>query len=98
MTSTYQQTLNYNPNDPNQIIREFYAPGGFSTVYYNRVPDAGHLNGLGLSFTGLPQWVQVGAVALASAVVGYFGYAKFGAKYIKPALKKVGLGGSRRRR
>jgi hypothetical protein len=97
MSTTYEQTLNYDPNNPNQVIREAWAPGGYTSYYFNRVPDAGHLNGLGFSFTGLPQWAQVGAVALASAVVGYFGYAKFGDKYIKPQLKKIGLAGGRRR-
>lgn len=98
MTSTYEQTLTYNPNDPSQVIREAWAPGGYTTYYYNRVPDAGALKGLGLSFTGLPQWAQVGLVFAASAVVGYVGYAKYGDKYVKPQLRRFGLAGGRRRR
>ncbi len=93
MSTTYEQTLNYNPNDPSQVIREVYAGGrGFQSYYYNRVPSAGTLSGLG-SFSSLPQWGQIGIVTAIAAVIGYFGY-----PYAKPALKKIGLGGGRRRR
>lgn len=98
LSKTFEQTAVYDPTDPQQVIREVYAPGGYASYYFNRVADAGTLKGLGLGFSGLPQWAQIGIVGALSAAVGYFGYAKFGDKYIRPALKKVGLAGPRRRR
>lgn len=94
ISKTYQQTLDYDPNNPNQVIREVYAPGGFTSYYFNRVPDAGSLQGLrGLGgFSSLPQWGQIALVAGISVVVGYFGMAKFGKSHIKPALRKIGIG------
>ena len=99
MSTTWQQTAVYNPTDPTQRNRVVYAsPQGWSSYYWNRVPDAGALQGLGEGFSSLPQVAQIAIVALGAGVVGYIGYAKFGDKYIKPTLKKVGLGGSRSRR
>lgn len=96
VSKTFEQTAVYDPYNPSQVIREVWSPSGYASIYFNRAPDAGALSGLGLGFTSLPQPVQVGLVALASAVVGYVAYAKFGDKYIKPQLKKIGLVGKRR--
>lgn len=99
MTTTWEPTPYYNPNDPTQRNRVVYvSPYGPTSYYWNRVPDAGTLSGLGMGFSGLPQAAQIAIVALSAAAVGYAGYAAFGDKYIKPALKKVGLAGARSRR
>ncbi len=99
LSKTWEQTAIYNQNDPTQRNRVVYAsPAGWTAYYWNRVPDAGVLSGLGGGFSSLSQGVQIAVVGLAAAVVGYFGYAKFGESHIKPALKKVGLAGGRRRR
>lgn len=99
MTSTWEQTAVYNPNDPTQRNRIVWTnPGGYASFYWNRVPDAGVLNGLGAGFTSLPSVAQIGIVTAIAGIVGYAGYAMFGEKYVKPALKKVGLAGGRRRR
>ena len=98
MSRTWEQTAIYDPNDPTQRNRVVFShPVGWSSYYWNRVPDAGVLNGLA-GFSTLPQAAQIAIVGLAAAVVGYFGYSKFGESHIKPALKRVGLAGSRRRR
>lgn len=99
MTSTWEQTAVYNPNDPTQRNRVVWTnPGGYASFYWNRVPDAGTLKGLGAGFSSLPSVAQIGIVTVAAALVGYAGYAALGDKYIKPALRKVGLVGARRRR
>lgn len=99
MSTTWEQTAIYNPNDPTQRNRVVYAsPGGWASYYWNKVPDAGTLSGLGAGFSGLPSVVQGLIVAAGAAVVGYFGYKKFGDSHIRPALKKIGLAGPRRRR
>jgi len=92
MSTTWEQTAVWNPQDPTQRNRVVYAsPGGWASFYWNRMPPAGELKGLGVGFSGLPQAAQIALVVLGSAVVGYVGYAKFGDKYIRPTLKKVGL-------
>lgn len=99
LSTTWEQTAQYNPNDPTQRIRVVdVSPYGASSFYWNRMPDAGTPGSLGAGFTGLPQAAQIAIVALGAAVAGYAGYAAFGDKYIRPALKKVGLAGARRRR
>jgi hypothetical protein len=99
MSTTWEQTAIYSPNDPTQRNRVVYAsPGGWASYYWNRVPDAGVLNGLGAGFSSLPQAAQIGLVTVIAAVVGFAGYAALGDKYIRPGLKKIGLAGSRRRR
>lgn len=99
----YQQTAVYDPTDPNQVIREVYTPGGYSSFYFNRVPTTAQLAGLrGLgAWSTLPSWAQIGIVGLASAGVGFVAMKKWGSSHIKPALRKVGIplsGGRRRRR
>lgn len=94
MSTTWQQTLEYNPNDPTQRNRVVYAPGGYTSYYWNRVPDAGVLNGLGAGLSAMPTAVQVGLVALAAGVVGFFGYRQFGG----PVMKKLGIGQKKGRR
>jgi hypothetical protein len=99
MSTTWQQTAELNPSDPYQRTRAVYAsPGGWTSYYWNRVPNAGVLNGLGAGFSSLPAPAQIGIVTVVGAIAGYLAYAKFGDKYVKPALKRVGLAGSRRRR
>lgn len=99
VASTFQQTNQWDPTDPTQVQRivPAYAPGSMTSLYWNRVAPAGTLNGLG-AWASLPSWMQIGVVGLASAAVGYFGMRKFGDSHIKPALRKVGLAGSRARR
>lgn len=95
----YEQTSMFDPTNPNQVIREQYAqiPGGYGSWYYNRVPvTAKALGGVGLgdAFDTLPGWMQLGLVGSIGAVVGYFGYKKFGGK----AKAKLGLKGHHHRR
>ncbi len=96
---TYQPTDKYDPTNPNQVIREVYAyaPGGYSSVYFNRIPNTVQLRGLGMGFSSLPTWGQMALVGALSLGAGYFAMAKWGDRYIKPQLKKFGLAGSRRR-
>ena len=101
----YEQTAVFDPNNPNQAIREAYTPYGYSSYYFNQVPSGSTLKGLGAGFGDLPGWAQVGLVALVGAGAGYFAMAKWGDK-IKPVARKVpivgrafaGLGRSRSRR
>ncbi len=105
LLKTYEQTAVFDPNNPNQVIREAYTPGGFSSFYFNRIPTESSLGGLGTGFTGMPSWLQLGLVGLIGAAGGYFAMSKWGDK-IKPVLRKVpvvgkqfaGLGRGRRRR
>ena len=105
LAKTFTETSEYNPNDPQQVIREYYdfrygpGYGGYQSTYFNRVADAGQLMGLrGLGFWNtLPSWAQIAIVGVSSAAVGYLGMRKFGDSHIKPALRKVGLGRARRR-
>lgn len=97
MSTTWEQTAIYNPNDPTQRNRVVYAsPRGWTSYYWNRVQDAGTLNGLGTGFSSLPQAAQIGIVTLIAAVAGFAGYAKFGESHLKPALRRIGIGGRRR--
>lgn len=100
LLTTYEQVGTFEPTNPDQTIRTAYAyPGGYASFYFNRVPNAGTLQGLGF-WSGLPTWGQIALVAAAATTVGYFGMAKFGDKYVKPGLRKVGinLSGPRSRR
>lgn len=103
---TYAQTGIYDPLNPNQRIREAYVPGGFSSFYFNRIPNESSLKGLGtFTFATLPGWAQLGIVAAIGAGAGYFAMSKWGAT-IKPVMRKIpvvgsafaGLGRARRRR
>ena len=106
VAKTFEETSQGDPNDPTQRIREYYGfrygqgYGGYQTTYFNRVADAGKLNGLrGLGFwSTMPSWAQIAIVGLSSAAVGFFGMKKFGDSHVRPMLRKVGLGGARRRR
>src|SRR5689334_1631648 len=99
MTTTWEQTAVYDPNNPSQRNRVVWAnPGGYASYYWNQVPDAGALSGLSGGFSDLPSVAQIAIVTLVASAIGYIGYAKFGDRYIKPAFKKVGLAGMGRRR
>lgn len=97
--TTWEQAAQFDPTNPNQIARIYYAglPGGYSSYYYNKVPTTAKLsglNGLGFSFSGMPSFVQmlfVGALGLAA---GYYGRLKLW-PMVKP---KLGLSGRRRSR
>lgn len=99
----YEPTLDYDPTDPSQRIRQYYDPMQmtWATSVWNRVPG-GTLNGLGSGWGTMPAWAQMGIVIGVSAIAGYFGWKKFGDKHVRPVLKKVpvvgGLMGARRRR
>lgn len=106
---SFEQVAEFEPTNPLQTDRLAYTyPRGYSSFYFNQVPNPGTLNGLrgsglGLAWTDLPSWSQIGIVGAAAAVVGYFGMQKFGNSTVKPLLAKVGinlkgLSGSRRRR
>ncbi len=104
---TFEQTGIYDPNNPTQVIKEAYVPGGYASFYFNRVPTTSSLQGLrGLGmFATLSPMVQVGVVALVGAAAGFLVMSQWGGK-IKPTLSKIpvvgsqfaGLGGRRRRR
>ena len=107
---TFEQTGIYDPNNPTQVIKEAYAPGGYASFYFNRVPTTSSLSGfrgpgLGFSFSTLSPMAQIGVVAALGAVAGYFAMSKWG-DTLKPTLRKLpliggqfaGLGGKRRRR
>ena len=89
----YEQTAVYDPNDPNQERRIFYAGGvGYNTAYFNRVPVESTLKGVGLSgWSTLPAAAQIAIVLAGSTAVGFFAMKKFGSSHIKPALRKVGI-------
>lgn len=103
VAKTFEETDKYDPNDPQQKIREYYGfrygpgQGGYQTTYYNRTADGATLKGLGrglgqLSWNALPAWGQIAIVGLTSAAVGYLGMRKWGDSVIKPALRKIGIG------
>lgn len=92
MISTWEQTGQYDPTNPNQRTYVQYAgiPGGYASYYYNRVPTTAKLQGLAAA---MPNWMTVGLVVLGGAVVGYLG-----ARHAPAGLKKrLGLSGHRRR-
>lgn len=98
LLTTWEQTSQYDPLNPNQITQTYYAgiPGGYASFYYNKVPTKSTL--LGLGDTTIPDW-------LASVLVGAFGVGLgvLGAKYALPYAKKhlhhgKSLSGYRRRR
>lgn len=65
---TWQQTTEFDPTNPGQRLIEQYTglPGGYSTFYFNRVPNtAAALNGTlaGGSSLTKPLLVVVGLVA-----------------------------------
>lgn len=73
--STWEQSAQFEPNNPNQISYQRYVgiPGGYGTFYYNKVPTTAQLQGLGTSsFASLPDWAQIGIVAGLGLVGGYF--------------------------
>jgi hypothetical protein len=100
VAKTFEETDKYEPNNPSQVIRPYYGfrygpgYGGYQTTFYNRVPDAGQLKGLGLglAWATIPTWAQISIVGLTSAAVGYFAMSKFGDSHIKPALRRIGIG------
>lgn len=105
VANTYEEAP-WDPNNPGQVNHFFYgypygnpqAPNGWQAVHYNKIAPAGSLAGLGRalgSWAALPGWGQLAIVGGIAAVVGYFGMAKYGDKYVKPALAKVGLRGLR---
>ena len=99
----FDQTAVFDPGNPNQRSRIVWTNDGYNSFYFNRQPNDSSLNGLrdfSTTFSSWPSYVQIGLVGAISAGAGYFLMAKFGDKYIKPGLRKVGinLSGSRRRR
>jgi hypothetical protein len=105
----FEQVATVDPYNPtqHQVHQRVGIPGGWATFYFNEVPVTptlqGLRGGLGLSWVGLPAWLQIAIVGGGSAVAGYFAMKKWGASTIKPALSKVGinlsgLGGNRTRR
>jgi hypothetical protein len=101
---TFEQTAVFDPNNPDQAIREAYVPGGYQSFYFNEVPTTAQLRGLG-SLGTMPAWAQIAVVALGGAAAGYFAMSKWGDK-LKPTLRKIpvfgkqfaGLNGRHRRR
>jgi hypothetical protein len=75
LLDTWQQTALFDPTNPGQRMIESYTglPGGYSTFYFNRVPNtASALNGiaedLGLKALG---WVGIAALLGGTAFVVY---------------------------
>lgn len=100
LLTTYEQVGTFEPTNPDQIIRTAWTyPRGYWSFFFNRVPTSASLNGLGF-WSSMPGWGQIALVAAAATAVGYFGMQKFGDKYVKPGLRKVGinLSGARSRR
>jgi hypothetical protein len=98
---TYEQTGVFDPTNPMQKVRTAYTPSGYQSFYFNRQPNTSTLSGLGSSgWEGLSPTIQIGIVGALAAIAGYFGMAKWGDKYVKPQLRKVGinLNGARRAR
>jgi hypothetical protein len=98
--STWEQSAQFDPTNPNQITHVRYTgiPGGYGSFYYNRVPNQSTLLGASLgdvtSPSTWPSWLQALAVAGIGGVVGFWGMRHYGGA-IK---KKLGLSGHRRRR
>lgn len=111
VANTYEEAP-WDPNNPGQVNQYFYgypygnaqAPNGWQAVHYNKTASGASLMGLGRalgSWATIPGWGQLAIVGGIAAVVGYFGMARYGDRYVKPALAKVGLRGlgrARRRR
>lgn len=99
---TWEVADSLEAGNPMQYKATAPTPQGFMTTGWNQVPTtaqlAGPLGTVSSTWAGLPTWAQLLLVAGAAGTVGYFGMVKFGDKYVRPALKRVGLGGSRRRR
>ncbi len=99
---TWEQTGVYDPTNPQQRIREVYAypgdGGSFTSIYWNpaaAADQAKSLSGLGTAATtwaGIPSWGQSLLVGGLAAVAGFFAMRRYGDKYIKPTLRKVGIG------
>jgi len=53
---TWQQSATFDPANPGQMVQEHYTglPGGYSSFYFNKVPNTSSLEGLaevrGVSF------------------------------------------------
>jgi hypothetical protein len=94
MLTMWQQDAFFDPTNPNQIQRTYYAqvPGRYASFYYSKIPSTATLQGLG--DTTLPDWLTTAIVGLVGLGVGYFGWKAAG-----PSVKKkLHLSGHRRRR
>lgn len=75
---TWQQSATFDPANPNQMIQEHYTalPGGYSSFYFNKVPNTSSLEGLaeaaGMSFG----WKLGLAVGVAGILYMAFAKAK----------------------
>ena len=92
--STWEQSAQYDPLNPNQKTYVYYTgvPGGYGSFYYNRAPTTATLSGaLGAA---LPDWATASIVGLVGVAVGFLGW-----KYAGPPIRrKLGLSGHRRNR
>jgi hypothetical protein len=93
----WEQVADFQPTNPNQIIREpnntYVGQGGYSSLYWNKQPTTptqvlGSLRGM--TFAGLPAWIQALTVGSLAAVAGWYSM-----KHLGP---KIGLSGVSRRR
>ena len=93
--STWEQSAQYDPLNPNQKTYVYYTgvPGGYGSFYYNRVPTTATLSGA-LGVSTLPDWAQAGLVGLAGLAIGFIGWRFAG----PPIKRKLGLSGARRGR
>lgn len=82
LTTQWQQTPDFDPYNPNQIVYEpnnRWGPGttgNHASVYFNKQPTTvQNLEGLSgsFSFSSLPVWVQMLTIAGLAGAVGYFG-------------------------
>lgn len=96
MLTQWEQSPEFDPYNPNQIIREpnnVGIPGGaYGSFYFNRQPlTTSPLFGAG--FSALPPWSQALIVGGLAAAAGYLGM-----KYVGPKVGLSGLFGPRRDR
>ena len=100
MLTQWEQSPEFDPYNPNQIIREpnnIGIPGGaYGSFYFNKQPTTvsqvvGALSGAG--FSAMPPWSQALIVGALAATAGYLGM-----KYVGPKVGFSGLRGPRRDR
>lgn len=68
----WQQSPLFDPTNAGQMIQEHYTglPGGYSSMYFNRIPTDASLAGLGAATV---DWYQLGAALAGVAVVATIG-------------------------
>ncbi len=83
----WQQTPNFDPSNPGQMIQEHYTglPGGYSSFYYNKVPTEATLQGVLANATD--KGVRAGMFLGAMVILGGLFWAAAHAKEHKHSKK-----------